>query len=82
VCGPEEHTHYGYRLFDDYVQTYCNIWEKEDIKLPPLEILNKAVSELDEVAGMIIDDVIENEKGIYIGDDWFEWAVIKPILNG
>ena len=72
---------YGVRVFDDYGCSYCNSWDS--IPENPLEILRKVCTDMnDENTMAMIDNVQENELGLYIGDDWYEFEQVKHIICG
>lgn len=80
--GVEDTSHsYGVRIYDDYGSAYANCWDS--IPEDPLDILRKVCSEMNDDNTMaMIDYVQENERGLYIGDDWYEWEEIKDIIEG
>jgi hypothetical protein len=71
---------YGVRVYDDYFATYDNTWDS--IPDDDMEIL-KTVLKMDgtEIQDMF-NNVQENEKGIGIGDNWYDWDEIKDIIEG
>ena len=80
----EDSISYGYRCYDDYGDTYNNLWEKEDMNLSPLEILEKVCDDREgdgSVVGLMFDFLVEEELGIFVGNDWLEWDQIKEILT-
>lgn len=79
--GVEDGPTYGVRVFDEYGCSYCNAWDS--IPGEPLEILRKVCVEMnDENTMAMLDNVQENELGLNIGDDYFEWEQIKDIICG
>lgn len=68
----------GVRVYDDYEKTYDNTLES--IPDDDLELL-KLVAALDdeEIRGML-SYLVENEAGVCISDEWYDWEQIKPIL--
>ena len=70
---------YGYRAYDDYAQTYFNIWE--DIPDNDMDILKRAIEEHDETLGSMFEYVQEYQTGITIGDDYYEWEEIALLFN-
>jgi hypothetical protein len=63
---------YGYRIYDDHGQSYCNIMEEKDLKLSDPDFLRKAHETFDDVADSIFDFALE--RGIYIDDNWYEFG--------
>jgi hypothetical protein len=80
VNKPQNDETYGVRVYDDYDQSYVNTWES--IPEDDVEVLRKLVEEnLDETIGAMLDFVIGNETGIYIGENWYIWDDIKQIMS-
>jgi hypothetical protein len=79
----EDGISYGYRIYDNYGSTYNNLWEKADMNLSPLEVLKKVYdgSKGDDTVELMFDFLVENELGIFVGNDWLEWDQIKEILT-
>ena len=73
-------TSYGYRLFDDYGQTYCNIGSYliED----DLELLQFAMENSDDYSRTLFKFLIEDQKGLNINNSWYDFDEIKHILGG
>ena len=74
-----EKTH-GFRFYDDYAQFYCNTLESP---LPDndLDMLRLVMDNLDDVGSAMIDYIIENEVGINIGGEWYDYEAIADIVN-
>jgi hypothetical protein len=60
---------FGYRMYDDEGQTYCNTLEEADLDLPDPQFLEKAAENFDEVADTIFEFAIGN--GIFIDEEWY-----------
>ena len=72
---------YGVRVYDDYGNSYCNTWDS--IPETDLEVLKKVCVEMDDdQTSAMITHVIEEEKGLYIGDNWYDWDEIKEVITG
>lgn len=72
---------YGVRVYDDYGNAYSNTWDK--MPIGDMEVLRKVCNEMDDdVTSAMIDYVVENENGLYIGDNWYECDEIKEIITG
>jgi len=65
-CGDKS---FGYRIYDDYGQDYCNILDEKDLKLSDQDFLDKAKESFSEVANSIFDYALEH--GIYVDDKWY-----------
>jgi hypothetical protein len=79
----EDSISYGYRIYDDYGSAYNDLWDRGDMDLSSLEILEKVCGdrEGDNTIDIMFDFLVENELGIFIGDDWLEWDQIEKILT-
>lgn len=81
VNYPSEETSYGYRAYDDYASVYNNLWKKEDLDLTNIEIVEKIyIEEGSDEIELMFEFIIENELGIFVGDNWLNWDQIKSIL--
>lgn len=67
--GSNEKT-YGFRIYDDCGQDYCNSMLENDLNLPEKEFLQKAKLHFSEVANSIFDFAL-GTGGIYIDDNWY-----------
>lgn len=70
---------FGFRLYDDYGQTYDNTWDS--ILDDDMEILKKVMKSDDAFVSDAISFIRENEKGIDIGGEWYDWEQIKHIIG-
>jgi len=70
---------YGVRVYDDYGKTYMSGWDL--IPVDDLEIIQKVMDEGDDISISIIDNILELKKGIYVGDNWYEWDDIKHLFE-
>ena len=59
---------FGYRMYDDEGQTYCNTMEAEDLNLNDEEFVKKASENFDDMASEIFAFALE--KGILVDDNW------------
>lgn len=64
---------FGYRIYDDHGQSYCNVMEEADLKLGAEDFLRKAQDTFDETANSIFDSALDN--GIYIDSDWYRFKL-------
>jgi hypothetical protein len=67
------HVTLGVRVHDDYGQSYDNTWDS--IPDDDLDVLQKVLDSEDEV----IKSILTPDKGIYIGDIWYDWEQIKHL---
>lgn len=77
---PQGDRTYGCRIYDDYGQSYCNTWDSfpcDDLKALVMVIR----SDTDETTHAILSSIREDETGIYIGDNWYEWDQIKHLFK-
>lgn len=71
---------FGYRAYDDYAGTYCN--NLPSIPDDDLEFLRAVVDNgIDETLAGLISYCRETEKGLCIGDTFYDWDSVKDILN-
>lgn len=68
----------GYRIYDDYGQTYCNTWET--IPTDDLDILELAIEDADTNAKSFFDFIKGHEVGISINGTWYDFADIADLL--
>ena len=71
---------YGFRMYDDYDQTYYNNHEIDTLTLGDMDLLDIALDNTDERMGEMFSFVKEEEKGIYINDTWYDFDEIKDKL--
>ncbi len=72
------HVTYGYRAHDDYGQTYYNCWDS--IPGDNLALLALAIEDADDFLTDMLSYVVENEKGITIGDNYYSYEEIKHLF--
>lgn len=70
---------YGFRIYDNEGQTYDNTWDS--IPDDDMEVLKMVCRSDDETVRGIIDFIIEQENGVEIGDEWYDWEQIKPHIQ-
>lgn len=68
---------YGVRVYDNFDQKYDNLWDS--IPDDDMEVL-KLVMDSDAM-GDFIDDLKDAAKGLYIGDQWYDYDEIKHVLE-
>lgn len=68
---------YGVRVYDDYDQKYDNNWES--IPDDDMEILAKTLNS--DGMSDFFELVKAEEKGLYIGDQWYDFEEIQKILE-
>jgi hypothetical protein len=71
---------YGYTLSDQYALDFDN--NAEAMIEDDLDLLRYAIKNAGNGGDEILDSVIENEKGILINDNWYDWDEIKDIMQG
>lgn len=69
----------GFRVYDDYMQTYDNTWE--DIPDNDMDVLKRVMGSDDNKIVDLFDSMRENKKGIEIDGTWYDWEEIKDIIN-
>lgn len=66
----------GWRIYDDYGQTYNNLGEAPENDLELLEFVKQNG---DDVSNTIMNFIHEDEKGIEINGTWYDWDEIKHL---
>ena len=72
---------YGYRMYDDAGQAYCNIFTKEDVQKDDLDFLKLVWENAGSDEGSMFDFMRQYEKGIFINGSWYDWDEVKDILS-
>ena len=75
---------YGVRIYDNYENMYSNYWDKEQIPVDDLKLLefclNSEISEHDIAAAMF--EYMKTEKvGCMIASEWYEWEQIMHLFQ-
>ena len=68
---------YGFRTYDDFEKSYCNLWDS--IPDDDLEFLKKVMAEEDYITDHILAFVQEMNKGLYIGSTYYDWDQISHL---
>lgn len=79
INHPNGEKAYGYRMYDDYGQTYYNLWES--IPDDNLEILRLVLEDCDFITSGMFDYMAEHSHGLYIGDIWYTWDEVKHLFH-
>ena len=78
---------YGCRIWDDGNATYTNTWEC--IPDDDMDVISKCIADFsgsgpfntpDDFSNMM-NCVEEEEDGVYVGDEWYEWEQIKHFFQ-
>jgi len=76
----KEETH-GYRMYDDYGQSYNNLLDKKQMEdMSDADLLHEAANSGDDVMDAMIEHAIEN--GMFINDEWYDGEEVQSMLNG
>lgn len=79
--GVESDITYGVRVYDDYGNAYCNTWDS--IPLDDMELLKKVVEDMtDDNTVAMLDFIVSDGKGLYIGSNWYEREEVASIIQG
>lgn len=70
---------YGVRVYDDHACTYQNSWDS--IPDDDLDVLQLTMESADDVTNDMLDFVKENESGLYIGSEWYNWCDIRHLFK-
>jgi uncharacterized protein YbaR (Trm112 family) len=68
----------GFRMYDDYGQTYCNTLES--IPDDDLDLLRLVLDNTDDISAAMFEHIKDNESDICINGEYYGWKTIKPIL--
>ncbi len=71
---------YGFRMYDDYAQLYNNCAESDIMYMDDLDLFDYVLDRSDEVSGAMFSFCHEENKGMYINDDWYDYDAIKDRL--
>lgn len=74
-----EEKSFGVRVFDNYGQSYDNTWES--IPDDDMAILKLVADNQNETVGGIFEFIVENENGIMIGKEYYDWEDIREFLE-
>lgn len=69
---------YGFRIYDDYGKTYYNL-DTEMVK-DDLDLLQLVIDNPDNISETMLDYIQENESGILINNNWYDWDEIKDLF--
>jgi len=72
-------TTYGFRIYDDYDQSYDNTWDA--IPDDDMGVLKLVTKSQEQGVHDALNHCREHERGLFIGDKWYEYGEIKDILN-
>lgn len=76
-----ENSSIGFRIFDDYDQSYFNMELGQEVPKEPLELLEYAFINGDEKVNEMLQWVVESQNGMYIESEYFPFEEIKHILD-
>jgi len=74
------HVSYGYRLYDNYGKTYCNM--SSCLIEDDLELLQFAIREEDEFSETLFAFLSEEQQGLEINNEFYDFDLIKDVLKG
>jgi len=75
---------FGYRIYDEYSCVYNNILysNKEAVPSDDLDFLaDIAKNPFNKEMREMLEFVVDYKQGIFIGDAWYEWKIIKDIMT-
>lgn len=72
---------FGFRIFDDYENLYSNLYDERIKDFSPLELLKEASDLCADKDSEMLVSVAENESGVEIDGEYFEWDEIKSVLE-
>ena len=71
IDHPTGEKSFGYRMYDDHGQTYCNTLSEAIMQMSPQAFLDSAQPTFDDVATAIYDHALE--RGLYVDDSWYHF---------
>jgi len=71
VDHPKKEKTFGYRMYDDHGQTYCNTLTEDIMKMSHQAFLDAVQPGFDDVASAIYDHALEH--GLYVDDSWYHF---------
>lgn len=80
--GTEAEKSFGYRMYDDYGQTYDNTLEAEQVQVSDEELLRYVRDNGNEMTDEMISFLRDSDgHGLYIDDNWHDWEWVKKALD-
>ncbi len=76
---PQGSKTYGYRMYDNYGVTYCNVWES--IPDDDLDIIKQVMEDGDDTAQAMLGFCLEYGRELFVGDVEYEWKEIKHLFG-
>ncbi len=67
----------GVRVFDNYGQSYDNTWES--IPDDDIDVIARLIESEDFAIVAMLNWILENYAGIYVGDIYYTWKQIKHL---
>jgi hypothetical protein len=71
---------YGVRIFDNYSKLYINTWDR--IPDSDLDVLRLIINDHFAETSEFWDFAFTCQKGVFVGDTYYEWNVLEPLLEG
>jgi len=71
---------YGFRLYDNYASSYCNLLEKEEFEQMSDFDFVRAAIEYDAIDENLLEYVEEN--GMFINNEWYDSEELIEGLKG
>lgn len=74
-------TTFGFRLYDDYGQTYCNNMDAAEWSvMDDMKLLNFALENITDESDKILDNLKDMSEGITINGNYYDYEEIEQYL--
>lgn len=79
---PSNNESFGFRICDAENFVYCNMLDtREELPDDPLGFLRVVIENAGEKVLGMLEDCINEEDGLFINDEWFDYSQIADILK-
>jgi len=72
---------WGWRIGDDYLTSYNDSFDEQEVPTDPLDLLAKAATEATTEEHALLEDLLNAGTGILINGSWHEFEEIAPVLR-
>ena len=79
--GDDDETNWGWRIIDDYLRSYDDSFDEEEVPKEPLELLAKVADEATSEENDLFEHLLNAGAGILINGSWHEFDEIAPVLR-
>jgi len=79
--GDHDEIGWGWRIGDDYLRSYDDSFDEQEVPTAPLDLLAKAAAEATNEEHTLFEDLLNAGIGILIDGSWHEFEEIAPVLR-